>query len=233
MSTSTKPTLKPNEVRLKRGRLSWPHLFIPKAGKANDNGKAKKKYSFSLIFDKETDKAQRTELSNAIRAAASAKWPNHHVTFNGKTISGNEGQKPIVLKGIPIRDGAERADKEGYDSTKWFINASEDGEDADGNIIPGPAVIDGHGNDLDKHNKLIFGGCYAHAKVRVWCQDNDFGKRVNLGYTGVMYAGKGEPFGNSGPSDAKEDFKDLIEEEKFDDDTPPAKPAEVDEDDDL
>lgn len=40
----------------------------------------------------------------------------------------------------------------------------------------------------------IYSGCYVDAKISLWAQNNDYGKRVNAQLIAVRYAGEGEAF---------------------------------------
>lgn len=40
-----------------------------------------------------------------------------------------------------------------------------------------------------------YSGCYVNAKVDIWVQDNDWGRRINCTITGIQYLRKGDAFG--------------------------------------
>jgi hypothetical protein len=44
---------------------------------------------------------------------------------------------------------------------------------------------------------LIYSGCYVHALIDLWPQDNKWGRRLNCTLQGVMFANDGENFGGS------------------------------------
>jgi len=50
---------------------------------------------------------------------------------------------------------------------------------------------------LDPARNPIYSGCYANVKVRVWWQDNDYGKRINAALVAVQFADDGEPLDGS------------------------------------
>jgi hypothetical protein len=53
-----------------------------------------------------------------------------------------------------------------------------------------------------------YGGCYVNASVRLWVQDNAFGKRVNCALAAVQFAGEGKAFGDA-PVDPENEFSNL------------------------
>ena len=64
--------------------------------------------------------------------------------------------------------------------------------------------------------RLIYSGCYVHASVDIWPQDNKWGQRINCTLRGVMFANDGENFGGGSTASASEfadfaiDAEDLI-----------------------
>ena len=55
---------------------------------------------------------------------------------------------------------------------------------------------------------LMYSGCYVHAKVNFWAQDNQWGRRVNCSMLGVRFARDGDHF-SGGAKASAEDFADL------------------------
>jgi hypothetical protein len=45
-----------------------------------------------------------------------------------------------------------------------------------------------------------YAGCYVHAAIDVWPQDNQFGRRVNCSLQGVMFAADGQGFSGGRPA---------------------------------
>jgi hypothetical protein len=86
---------------------------------------------------------------------------------------------------------------------------------------PRPSVFNKYGEPLiengdfvngatqSKVEQLIYDGCRVNAKIEIWAQDNNYGRRINCTLLGVMFAGEGQHFGGgSGPASAG-DFADL------------------------
>ena len=59
-----------------------------------------------------------------------------------------------------------------------------------------PIVIDATGKNRisDPEESKIYSGCRVNAKVRLWWQNNKWGKRVNANLVAIQFAGHDEPF---------------------------------------
>jgi len=72
-----------------------------------------------------------------------------------------------------------------------------------------PLVIDRDKTPLTQDDNKPYAGSYVNAIVRLWAQDNQYGKRVNASLEGVQFFGDGEPFGAGGISvNEFDDFED-------------------------
>lgn len=168
-------------VKLTKVRLSFPHLFKPKAF---EKGK-EPSYSANFILDKVKDAAQIKTLKDAINAVAKEKWPK-----------GLPKMKGICLKSPePEPDGSYSVD--GYDDTVMFVTAGS------AKRIPivdrDPSVV------LAEEDGKPYAGCYVNASIRLWAQDNEFGKRINAQLRAVQFHSDGEPFGEK-PADPTQEF---------------------------
>lgn len=157
----------PLKVRINKGRLSFPHLFKPHAMEEGQEAK----YSCALLLDPKTKEgaAAIRDIQKAIEHAANA-------FFKGKIPSG--------LK-FCLRDGDEKADIDGY-AGMMFVPASSKRR---------PPVVDKHVTPVYEDDGTVYAGCYVNAVVKLWVQDNKFGKRVNAEILTVQFAGDGESFG--------------------------------------
>lgn len=81
----------------------------------------------------------------------------------------------------------------------WYVSAS--------NPNP-PKVVDRGRNVLDANSQIPYAGCYVNAAIRLWVQDNDFGKRVNASLEAVQFRADGERLGHK-EVDVNEVFEDL------------------------
>jgi hypothetical protein len=104
---------------------------------------------------------------------------------------------------VCLRDGDLKTEWQGF-AGNLFISA---------NSKTKPMVV-----DADKRTALRpqdgrpYAGCYAHASIEIWCQDNKNGKRINASLLAVMFAKHAEPFaGGSLPTD--DEFESVPEAE--------------------
>ena len=147
-------------------RLSYPFLFEPRPGP--DGGKSA--YSAVFILDKKIHAPEIKALQTAIEALKKATW----------------GPKPPTLKGIFLHDGAEKPDVDGYGEEVMFISARNDKR---------PGVVDKDLTPLTMQDGKPYAGCYVFATLRIWPQDNKFGKRINAALRNVQFVKDGPPFG--------------------------------------
>jgi len=166
-------------LKLKNVRLSFPHLFETHAFQEGDKGK----YSAVFLLDK-------TEHSDLIEQIEE---------------SMQELLREAYPKGIPkgfklcLREGSEKPDTDGYGDDVMFISASSDKR---------PPVVDTDpAIPMSADDPRFFAGCYVNASIRLWVQDNKWGKRVNAALRAVQYHADGEPFGEK-PADPESEFGD-------------------------
>lgn len=92
-----------------------------------------------------------------------------------------------------LRNGADKRDEyEGY----LVLSASNDNK---------PIVINGQGNGVidNEDDCKIYSGCYANAKIKLWAQNNQFGKRINARLVAIQFERDGETLdGRHVPLDA-------------------------------
>lgn len=163
-------------------RLSYPNLFTPKAGP--EGGKAA--YSATFLLNKKTNAEDIAAIKAAIEAAKKAQW----------------GTKPVTLKGTCLRDGIEKDDTDGYGEEVMFISARNERR---------PGVVDKSLQPLTEADGKPYAGCYVYATIRVWAQDNKFGKRINASLRNVQFVKDGEPFGEKVVS-PENDFEEIPED---------------------
>lgn len=172
----------PSKVKLTGVRLSFPALFKP----ASFEGQEESKFGGTFILDKKQDRDQVKKLSAAIKQIA-----NDH--FKGKI--------PGSLK-LCLRDGKEKDDLDGYGPGVVFISSS---------CKKRPLVVDKDLSNLEEKDDKPYAGCYVNATLRLWVQDNKWGKRVNAQLRAVQFVKDGDPFGE-GAVNAEEEFEALEDE---------------------
>ena len=175
-------------VKLKNVRLAFPSIFVAKAMQPGGEPR------FSATFIFAPDHPAHQEIKDVILHAAKGKWA-------GKW---EETLKAIKAKGdICLRDGAEKADFDGFDGN-MFVGASTKDR---------PAVVDRDRTPLILADGRPYGGCQVNAIINIWAQDNEFGKRINAGLSGVQFHSDGESFGGARPARA-EDFEIVEDDEE-------------------
>ena len=171
-------TLEKNKIILQTVRLSFPQLWRAKAFKPTDEPS----FSASFIMDKEADAEQILDMRKLMTKVAHDKWG------------------PTIPKGVKLclRDGAEpgKEDVDGYGPTIMFVSSSSKKK------IP---LVDEDVAPLSEDSGKPYAGCYVNASLRVWAQDNDYGKRVNAQLLAIQFVLDGEAFGEA-RIDVNEEF---------------------------
>ncbi len=161
------------------------HLFA----KGTVGGEGKPAYSSSFIIPK--DHPVHEKLVAAEEAVAKAKW---------------EGKADVNLKAIRaagkgvIKNGDLKAQWAGFEGNDFISSRSDDKR---------PNVYNKDGSALTEGDGVVYSGCYVHAIVEVWAQDNQYGKRINAQLTGVAFSRDGDSFSGGAAPASADDFADL------------------------
>lgn len=167
------------DVLLENVRLSFPHLWEPTSF---DGDPAKAKYEASFLIEKDSENAK--VLKEAVEAAVKHKM---------------KGKKPPPDK-ICVKD-ASNYDYDGYEDNMVVLKA---------NSKEKVNVVDRDpSRRLDAEDGKPYAGCYVNASVRVWGQNNAYGKRVNCILRSVQFARDGDPFGGGSGEAPESVFDDL------------------------
>lgn len=183
----------PARVLLKNVRLSYPALWKPKAfGGKGDQGEPKFQGNFLMDKDDKLARKNIEKMEDAIEYVKSEKWP--------------KGAPKLAAAKICLRDSEDMEEvSDGYENCMYVSTSN----------AKKPRVLDADGLDVKEGDDgAPYAGCYVDAIVRVWAQDNEYGKRINCSLEGVKFREDGEAFG-AAPVDA-DDFDD-------DDDEPPSR----------
>jgi len=186
---STTATETQVQFTLKNVRLSYPNLFKPRAFEGADASSAK--FSASFILDKTEHVSTIAEIKAAIAELCKTELK----------------VKALPADKVCLRDGESKGDSEGYGPDVMFISASNTRK---------PAVIDRDKTAIADTDARIFGGIYVNAVIRLWVQNNKFGKRINASLEAVQYVRKGDAFG-AAPVDLNEALPDLPDEDDGED----------------
>jgi hypothetical protein len=138
-----------------------------------------KKYGASFIMDNVKHDALITQIENTIERLALDHW-----------------KKKMHFKTC-LRDGNEKPNMDGYGDGVMFLTASRKTR---------PPVVNRDVSPLTEEDGVIYAGCWVNTTVRLWVQDNKWGKRVNAELRAVQFVADGESFG-AGPVNAEEEFE--------------------------
>ncbi len=172
------PEKDPALIKLTNVRLSFPHLFVAHSMEEGQE----KKYGASFIMDNEKHGELLDLIEDTIERLALDKW-----------------KKKTGFKSC-LRDGNDKAEMDGYGDGVMFISASRKTRPAVVNLDPSIPLTEEDG--------VIYAGCYVNATIRLWVQDNKWGKRVNAELRAVQFLKDGESFG-AGKVDAEDEFDNL------------------------
>lgn len=154
-------------IRIQGARVSFPHLFT-KPIINGDEGKC----GAVLMLD-----------------------PDDHADVIAQIKKDGNALIKENLKGarVPndkwcLRDGIDKGRPE-YDGY-MVLSANNRGK---------PTVIDDRGSGVitDEEDSSIYAGCYVNAKVRLWAQNNKYGKRINAELVAIQFQKDGEALGSS------------------------------------
>jgi hypothetical protein len=167
-------------------RLKNVRLSFPAlfAAKAVNDGEAK--FSASFLLKKDEDAKQIALIERTIEKVKAEKW----------------GKNPPKGIKLCLHEGSEK-DFDGYDETIMFISSSS---------ARRPVVVDKDLRPLVGEDGKPYAGCYVNCTLRLWAQDNKYGKRVNASLEAVQFARDGEAFG-AAPVSAEEEFTSLEDDE--------------------
>lgn len=165
-------------------RASFPWLFEPQPPMEGSPGEPK--YSIVMLLDADAQKSPEYKaMEKLAHAAAKDK-------FGDKLVPDGAGW----YKGLrnPLRDGAEKAELEGYGPGVIFASASSKMQ---------PGLVDAKLNRIISREDF-YAGCYARATVTAYGYDKAGNKGVAFGLQNVQKLGEGTPF--SGRVKAEDDF---------------------------
>lgn len=165
-------------VKLTNVRLSFPALWQPRVG---PDANSKPSYQASFILDKKANAADIEKVRAVIAGIVKE-------SFKGK-------QPPKIC----LRDGSEKPDVDGYGDGVMFISARSDKR---------PEVVARNMEKIIESDNKVYAGCVVNATVRLWAQDNNYGKRINAVLGGVQFYRDGDAF-SGGQAATEDDFEDI------------------------
>ena len=165
------------EVFLRHVVFSFPKLFRPEGFKGDEG--SEKKYQLTGLIPKDAPGAK--EMWNAILDASDDALDDHAKRNKGERLKIKEAN-------LCFHDGDDDdySDIEGY-AGHYFIRSSN---------TKRPTVKDADGRTpLVEEDGKIYGGCIGNMIVRLWVQDNKYGRRVNGSLEGAQFVRDGKAFG--------------------------------------
>lgn len=155
-------------VQLKDVRISYPVIW---KAKAFGKGEGEPAFSASFIIDPESMRGQRNLylIGEAMKTARNRRWGNNRPQI--------KADKLCLRGGNP--DQPEQAG--------MMVLSSRNRKR--------PLVLDGDGEETVEQYGVVYAGCFVDAVVRIWAQDNDYGKRINASLEAIRFRRDGEAFG--------------------------------------
>lgn len=148
-------------------------------------GQGKAKYSAKFLIPK-SETALVKQVADAMKELASN-------TFKDKRLPPSD--KLCMKDG----DTTGRDEDAGY----WVLSASDDRR---------PVVVNRDKSPLVAEDDVIYPGCWVVGRVRLWAQDNQYGKRINANLMGVMFVKDGDRLGGGRKQEtADEMFGDVAD----------------------
>lgn len=173
------PVADPYIISLNNVRLSYPQLFTPKAIEAGKEPK----FSATFLLDKKIHKDLIAQIEKLTERVALDAF-----------------KKKVKLNRVPLRDGNEKSEIEGYGDEVMFVGANE---------VRRPVVVDRDRTPLTKDDPKPYAGCIVNGRIRLFAYDHPTGgKGVSAALRAVQFVRDGESFG-AGPVDASSEFEDL------------------------
>ena len=200
------------ELKLKDVRLSFADIFDAKA--FGDDPDAKPRFSANFLIPKDTPegKALVEQIKTAMKTVIATKWPTDAPKLKGDKLCLRDGEPKDEDSGQPEEL------YEGY-AGHFFLSAASS-EDKPPVIVDSRKGADGKFPVLTKASGRPYAGCYVNAVVRIWAQDNKWGKRVNASLEAIQFFRHGDAFSGAKPVDANSVFDDAGADDDFAPDSP-------------
>lgn len=182
------------ELRLKNVRISFPALDKPEAF---GDGEPAYQAKFIIVPDSPNVKL----IEDAMASVAKEQWKDKAASV----LELLKEDKKLCFVKAPYRNKKTGEAYAGFDGM-YSLSARSKNQ---------PTVFDKFNRPITDPRdikSLIYSGCFVHAKIDIWAQDNKWGRRINANIAGVMFAKDGEAFGGSTPASA-DDFDDLKADE--------------------
>lgn len=179
------------KIKLQNVRLAFPDIFEAKT--VNGEGDP----AFSATFLMAPDHPAIEKIRAAFEKLGKEKWGARWATV----------KKEIETKDrLALHDGDTKADYAGFEGN-MYINARNRTR---------PLVIDRDKSPLTMADGKPYAGCYVHASIELWCQDNNYGRRINASLRGIQFYKDGDAFSGGGAA-SEDEFEDIEDGSDADD----------------
>lgn len=184
------------EIMLEDVVMAFPAIAEPQA--IGDGDPA---YGARFIIDPK-NKKMVAALDKLMEDVAVEKWKD-----DGKEVLDllKEDKKTAFVKGV-YKNKKTGKPYDGF-AGMYYVGAR--------NACSQPTAFDEYGNELTGKAEIrskLYSGCRVHAKIDVWAQDNQYGRKINATLLGVMFAGDGERFGGGSAPATADDFAGMAKE---------------------
>src|SRR5690606_20150143 len=146
-------------------------------------GQGRPAYSASFLFPPDHPAVKIVQA--AMAQVAQQKWGAQWQQTLQALVAGGK---------ICLRDGNSKPDIAGYPGN-LFVSAR---------TTTAPLVIDQNRQPLTQASGKPYSGCYVNAKLIIWAQQNQHGKRINAQLGGVQFVRDGEPLSGGAPTSVDE-----------------------------
>lgn len=179
------------KIKLQNVRLAFPDIFEAKT--VNGEGDP----AFSATFLMAPDHPAIEKIRAAFEKLGKEKWGARWTTV----------KKEIETKDrLALHDGDTKADYAGFEGN-MYISARNRTR---------PLVIDRDKSPLTMADGKPYAGCYVHASIELWCQDNNYGRRINASLRGIQFYKDGDAFSGGGAA-SEDEFEDIEDGSDADD----------------
>lgn len=191
-------------VKLENVRLSFPDIW--EAVQFEGKGPFSYRAAFlqpenQPVLVQQADKSwKKSTMAKVLEAVATEAWKAKAGAIL-KTLEGNP-QKCCWY------DGSIK-DYDGYEGN--FVLSSTRGQDKGR-----PVIRDRDATPLESSDGKPYAGCYVHATVEVWAQDNKWGKGMRATLRGIQFVKDGDAF-SAGTPLSDDEFGDIGAPETEDD----------------
>jgi hypothetical protein len=183
-------------VKLENVRLSFPDLFEA----VQFEGKGPYNYGASFlqpenqpVMVQQADKSwKKSTMAKVIEAVATEAWKGKATSILDSIR--NNSQKCCWVDG-------NTKDYDGYEGN--FVLSAKRGQDKGR-----PVIKDRDATPLESSDGKPYAGCYVHATVEIWPQDNKWGKGMRATLRGVQFVKDGDAF-SAGTPLADDEFSEI------------------------